>query len=192
MLPHAFAFTDPLFSTGLAQSFLAVDRLAGLLVDGRGSLAEYDALLGREAGQVERLVGLAYASRRDARAFNAAALLYFGTVSFEEIRQRLLPAPDARGWCWQGFLGAGDATLEATFVEARARAREDGATLSGWVAERMRQRNVVGLADPARRNLYPVDLDALVAAAPLLGLTHDEMVAALPRLRGAPEHASSG
>ncbi|NIR58492.1 MAG: hypothetical protein GWO02_02710, partial [Gammaproteobacteria bacterium] len=44
-----------------------------------------------------------------------------------------------------------------------------------------------GLADPARRRLYPVDLAALVVGAPLLGLGPDEIKHALSRLRGAGE-----
>jgi hypothetical protein len=45
-------------------------------------------------------------------------------------------------------------------------------------------RNVAGLCDPRRHNLYGVDLDVLVERAHLLGLTPDEVRRALPRLRG--------
>lgn len=185
LLPHAYAFVDPLFSTGLAWSFLAVERLAGLLLGGSGSLAAYAALLSREADQIERLVSLAYAARSDFAAFTAVAHLYFATVSFEEVRQRLLPPPDG-GWCWQGFLGAGESELERAFAAAAPRFRADPTTFPAWVTETIAPRNLAGLADPARRNLYPVDLDALVAAAPKLGLTSTQMQAALPRLRSPP------
>ncbi|HEV8241944.1 MAG TPA: NAD(P)-binding protein [Thermoanaerobaculia bacterium] len=184
LLPHAFAFTDPLFSTGLAQSFLAIERLAAHLVDGDGTFEEYGGLLAREADQVQRLVALAYAARGDMRAFIAVTFLYFTTVSFEEVRQRLLPPPAGRSWCWQGFLGAGDPALEATFADAAAHLADGPEPFAAWIEQQIEPRNVVGLADPARRNLYPVDLDALVAAAPRLGLTREEMEAALPRLRG--------
>jgi len=184
MLPHTFAFTDPLFSTGLAQSFLAVDRLADVLLDGEGSLEEYGALLARESGQVERLVALAYAARGDMRTFAAVAFLYFAAVSFEEVRQRLLPPPGGRSWCWQGFLGGGDAELERLVAEAGPRLAADPVGFPAWVEARIAPRNVVGLADPRRRNLYPVDLDVLVAAAPLLGMSAQQMRASLPRLRG--------
>lgn len=187
LLPHAFAFTDPLFSTGLAQSFLAVERLAAHLVDGEGSLAEYAALITREADQVQRLVALAYAARRDMRAFIAVTFLYFATVSFEEVRQRLFEPPAERGWCWQGFLGAGDPALEATLAAAPARLADDREGFPAWVEQQITPRNVVGLANPARRNLYPVDLDVLVKAAPRLGLPREEMEAFLPRLRSSPE-----
>ncbi len=45
-------------------------------------------------------------------------------------------------------------------------------------------RNLAGLADPDRNRLYPVDLEALVSQAHLLGLTTEEMRRRLPRLRG--------
>ncbi len=45
-------------------------------------------------------------------------------------------------------------------------------------------RNLAGLADPSRNGLYPVDLDALVDASDLLGLTRDEIRREIPRLRG--------
>lgn len=188
LLPHAFAFTDPLFSTGLAQSFLAVERLAAHLVHGEGSLDEYAGLLAREADQVQRLVALAYAARGDMRAFVAVTFLYFATVSFEEVRQRLLDPPAGRPWCWQGFLGAGDFALEAAFAAAAARLADGAGPFAAWVETQIAPRNLVGLADSARRNLYPVDLDVLVAAAARLGLEREEMEAALPRLRSVGDH----
>ena len=43
-----------------------------------------------------------------------------------------------------------------------------------------------GLGEAGRRHLYPLDLEVLVERAPLLGLDRQQMVAALPRLRGEP------
>ena len=40
MLPHTFAFVDPLFSTGIAWSLLAVERLAEILGRGVGASSE--------------------------------------------------------------------------------------------------------------------------------------------------------
>ncbi len=45
-------------------------------------------------------------------------------------------------------------------------------------------RDVAGLGRADRRGLYPVDLDDLVAAHDVLGLTEVEVRRALPRLRG--------
>jgi FADH2 O2-dependent halogenase len=183
LLPHAYAFVDPMFSTGIAWGLLAVERLAGCLLGGEGGLDRYATRLAAEAEQIERLVALAYAARRDFTAFTAAAFLYFAVVSFQEVRQRLLHPPPG-GWAWDGFLGAGDLEPETLYEEAPARLATGGAAFASWVEERIAPRNVVGLADPARNNLYPVDLDVLVARAPLLGLTEAELRAGLPRLRG--------
>jgi FADH2 O2-dependent halogenase len=183
MLPHAYAFVDPLFSTGIAWGLLAVERLAGLLLGGEGDLGRYADGLAAEADQIERLVALAYAARRDFAAFTAAGFLYFAVVSFQEVRQRLLPPPPG-GWGWEGFLGAADPTVETLYEEAPARLAAGGGAFARWVEEAIAPRNVVGLADPGRRNLYPVDLDVLIARAPLLGLTVAELRQGLPRLRG--------
>ena len=113
----------------------------------------------------------------------AQAQLYFAAASFAEARQRLTEGDHV----WDGFLGATDPRLAGAVAAARERleaGREDAAELAAWTAEAIAPRNVAGLADPARRNLYPVDLEALVAAAPRLGLTREEVRAALPRLRG--------
>jgi hypothetical protein len=125
--------------------------------------------------------------------FAAQAMLYFATVSFAEVSQRLRPHDSA---AWNGFLGVGDPVLEPLPREALRRLRaitqsrgETGSSeargaFSRWIAEAIAPRNVAGLAEEARHNLYPVDLDTLVERHALLGMTRDQLVAALPALRG--------
>jgi hypothetical protein len=63
-----------------------------------------------------------------------------------------------------------------------------------WVAQEIGPRNIAGLAEPERRNLYPVDFDVLVERHALLGMSRDQLLAALPALRGmtaAPPFSSS-
>ncbi|MEE8522667.1 MAG: FAD-dependent oxidoreductase [Thermoanaerobaculia bacterium] len=187
VLPHAYAFYDPLFSTGIAWSLLAVERLAEILGNdpSGGDWRRYDRSLSREADQIERLIEAAYLTMTDFDLFVSVAFLYFATVSFEEVRQRLTSPVEGEPYAWRGFLGAGDADLEALFAETgeRLRAgRRDG--LRAWIERRIAPFNVAGLADPDRRNLYPVDLDVLVRRAHLLGLDRAAVQAALPRLRG--------
>jgi tetracycline 7-halogenase / FADH2 O2-dependent halogenase len=200
LLPHAFCFCSPLFSTGIAWSLLAVERLADLLENGddlEGGLERYGALLDREADHLQDLVEGAY--RAAARSFDLFAAwgdLYFAAASFAEASERLLDrAPDGDTWPWQGFLGAGDPVVRGMIAETAAALRAlpeggiDGATaarIAEDVRRRIEPRNVAGLADPARRRLVPVDLEALVAGAGKLGLTEDEMRRRLPRLRGDP------
>ena len=205
LLPHAYAFVDPLFSTGIAWSLRAVERLALLFEPGASGrrvpapdeLARYDALLGAEADQIDRLVAGSYEAMAHFDLFAAHAMLYFAIVSFAEVRQRLSRDEFA---AWSGFLGVGDSTSEALLRESLSRLKaitageghtgsvDARARYAAWVTEAIASRNVAGLADPARHNLYPVDLDLLIERHDLLGLSREQLVDALPALRGmAPE-----
>ncbi|HEY8836537.1 MAG TPA: hypothetical protein VIO16_02435, partial [Dehalococcoidia bacterium] len=53
-----------------------------------------------------------------------------------------------------------------------------------WISQAIAPRNIAGLADPARRNLYPVDFDVLVERHALLGMSRDQLLEGLPALRG--------
>lgn len=201
ILPHAYAFVDPMFSTGIAWSLRAVERLALAFEPGApGShppaaeaLGRYAALLAAEADQIDRFIAGAYLSMEQFELFAAHAMLYFATVSFAETRQRLIPEDGAP---WSGFLGVGDSVLERlpreslqrlrgiTGARGRAGAAGRRREFAAWVADAIAPRNVAGLADPARHHLYPVDLGILVERHALLGLGREELRAALPALRG--------
>jgi FADH2 O2-dependent halogenase len=203
MLPHAFAFVDPLFSTGIAWSLRAVERLA-LCFEGRRlpnveQLGRYDALLTAEADQIDRVVAGAYEAMAHFELFAAHAMLYFSTVSFAEMRQRLF-ADDVERNAWSGFMGVGDSVLEPLPPESLRRLRditrgeghagttEQRRAFTDWIREVIAPRNIGGFGDPDRQHLYPVDIDLLVERHALLGLTRDELVAGLPAIRGrAPE-----
>jgi len=209
MLPHAYAFTDPLFSTGIAWSLRAVERLA-LCFEGnpRGGrwpsadeLRRYQELLSAEADQIDRLVAGSYDAMAHFDLFAAHAMIYFATVSFAELHHRLV-LRDSPQAAWSGFLGVGDARLEPLPGESYKRLRRitNGRGVPGsagqrrgftdWVNQAIAPRNVVGLGDPARHHLYPVDLEALIERHALLGMSREDLVVALPALRGmAPEPA---
>jgi FADH2 O2-dependent halogenase len=201
LMPHAYAFVDPLFSTGIAWGLRAVERLAlafepaaaGGRVPDVAMLTRYDAALSAEADQIDLVVAGAYEAMSHFDLFTAQAMLYFGAVSFAEVRQRLVPDDSA---AWSGFLGVGDPVLQGLPRESLQRLRcithcrgdvgspAEREAFAAWMSAAIVPRNVVGLADPARRNLYPVDLDTLIDRHTLLGLSRDEIVGALPRLRG--------
>jgi tetracycline 7-halogenase / FADH2 O2-dependent halogenase len=199
LLPHTFAFVDPLFSTGIAWSLLAVERLAEAFGNARerrstlprrAALRRYEALLAAEADQIDRLVAGSYLALPDFELFAAHAMLYFAVVSFAETRQRLVT-----GSGWEGFLGAGEPEVERAYRESFRRvgrltggglhpaSREERREFAEWAARVIASRNVAGLADPERRNLYPVDVEVLVERSHLLGLTPADVRRALPRLR---------
>jgi FADH2 O2-dependent halogenase len=205
MLPHAYAFVDPLFSTGIAWSLRAVERLAHAFeaaaphsrTPDAQLLARYDGQLSAEADQIDVMVAGAYEAMAHFDLFAAHTMLYFGSVAFAEISQRLACAePQA----WKGFLGVGDSVLEPLPRESISRLRqitrsraeigsaEQRGAYAQWVTNSLAPRNVAGLADASRRNLYPVDFDVLIERAALLGLSREELLAAMPALRGmSPE-----
>ena len=219
LLPHSYAFVDPLFSTGIAWSLRAIERLALAFESAqqlprrsqRASyagapctetpnaefLARYAELLSREADQIDCMIAGAYEAMAHFDLFAAHAMLYFATVSYAEVQQRVAEDDQAG---WRGFLGVGDPVLEPLPGEslrrlsAITRSRgEPGSTAErdgyvAWVTRAIASRNVAGLADASRNNLYPVDLDLLIDRHALLGMTRDQLVVALPALRGmSPE-----
>ncbi len=200
LMPHAYAFVDPLFSTGIAWSLRAVERLGlafesavgGKRVPDLETLTRYDASLGAEADEIDLVVAGAYEAMAHFDLFAAQAMLYFATVSFAEASQRLAPTESV---AWNGFLGVGDRVLEPLARESLQRLREitqggnagtveQRAGFAEWIARSIAPRNVAGLAQAARRNLYPVDFDELIERHALLGMSRDELVEALPALRG--------
>jgi FADH2 O2-dependent halogenase len=196
LMPHAFAFVDPLFSTGIAWALRAVERIALMFESGTPTatdLGRYDALLSREADQIDRLVAGAYDAMSHFDLFAAHALVYFVAVSYAETRQRVAPTDDV---AWSGFLGVGDSSIEhvpdasreqlksLTHDGTRTGSAEERAAYVEWATGAIAPRNIAGFADPARHNLYPLDVDVLLERHQLLGLERSQLVAALPMLRG--------
>ena len=191
MLPHAFAFVDPLFSTGIAWSLRAIERLAlsfengGGCVPGERDLARYESQLSAEADQIDWLVAGAYHAMAHFDLFAAHAMIYFAAVSFAEVNQRIHATETA---AWSGFLGVGDPRLgalpRASLRRLRhTRTREDRREFVRWVTRSIAPRNVCGFANPATHGLYPVDLDMLVQRHAVLGMSRESLVSALPALR---------
>jgi FADH2 O2-dependent halogenase len=201
LMPHAYAFVDPLFSTGIAWSLRAVERLALAFesaaerrrVPDLDVLARYDAALGAEADQIDIVVAGAYEAMTHFDLFAGHAMLYFATVSFAEASQRLVPDESAP---WNGFLGVGDPVLESLPRESLRRLRQitqrrgeagtpdERRVFAEWIRHAIAPRNIAGLADPARHNLYPVDFDALIQRHDVFGMSRDQILAALPMMRG--------
>jgi FADH2 O2-dependent halogenase len=201
LMPHSYAFVDPLFSTGIAWSIRAVERIAlaleaaasGQRVPDSGALHRYELGLSAEADQIDFVVAGAYEAMTHFDLFAAQAMLYFTTVSFAEASQRLKPDPSV---AWNGFMGVGDEVLNDIPRESLLRLRKitggRGGTGSAdersefveWMTRTIAPRNIAGLSDADRGNLYPVDFDALIEGHAKLGRSRDEIVAGLPALRG--------
>ena len=199
LLPHSYAFADPMFSTGIAWSLLAVERVADLCRNGlpaTGDLERYGRLVAAEADHIDRLLVAAYRLMPVMERFTAAAMVYFAAASFDELRQRLLDAPP-EGWCWQGFLGAGDGRrrLFEELDERSATGGESG-SLAEWLGPAIERWNLIGLLDPRRCNAYPVDLEDMerraVEVAAGLGLDTAELRRRWPRLRSPDRMMEAG
>ncbi|MCY3966762.1 MAG: tryptophan 7-halogenase [Acidobacteria bacterium] len=194
LLPHSYAFADPMFSTGIAWSLLAVERIADLCRRGLPAPAEverYGRLLAVEADHIDRLLVAAYRLMNDFEGFTAAAMAYFAAASFDELRQRLLDPPEG-GWCWLGFLGADEEVRRRLFEELDERSADPvtAGGLAGRIGPAIESRNLIGLDDPSRRNVYPVDLTDMARRqdriAARLGVELEEVRRRWPRLR-SPE-----
>lgn len=199
LLPGAYAFFDPLFSTGIAWSLLGVER-ARDVVCGAESPARYARVLAREADQMARLVESAWVALESPGDssfddFVAVALCYFGAVSWAESLGRLVDPGDSvrHDPTWHGFLGAGDEVLERVFVDALERLRSEPPRAAGElrraVVEQLRSRDVAGLDQPPQPNVFPLDLDVLVRRAGRLGLERETIRSRLDRMRGQSDPA---
>jgi tetracycline 7-halogenase / FADH2 O2-dependent halogenase len=201
LMPHTFAFVDPLFSTGIAWGLRAVERLALAFESASDDrripdpdvLTRYEAALAAEADQIDLVVAGAYEAMAHFDLFAAQAMLYFAAVSFAEANQRLQPQDAV---AWNGFLGVGDPVLGPLPREALRRLRQitqrrgeagtadERTEFVEWITRGIAPRNIAGLADPSRKNLYPVDFDALIEQYARLGMTRAEVLEGLPALRG--------
>ena len=192
-LPHTYAFVDPLFSTGIAWTLRAVERLAELLSYAASDRAtssarnRYAELLAQEANQIDQLVSGAYQAINDFESFAIYAQTYFITVSWMEAQERLLQPTNP---AWQGVLGIDDPQLATLFAEASQRLPDhpDPASINSyrdWLHRRTASRDLIGLDLLGSSLAIPADLDVLVARADKLGLDQETVRRMLPRLRGA-------
>jgi FADH2 O2-dependent halogenase len=201
-LPHTYAFVDPFYSSGIAWTLRGVERLAELLADpaARGAGAangsafrRYAELLELESEQLDTLISTTYRAFDDFELFAAYAMTYFVSASWAESRERLL---QPEGAAWEALLGSSDSELAGLFTAARDRLQrilnasgshaDRSAAYWRWIAESTAPRDIAA-ADRWGPTLHmPVDLDALVDRAALLGLDRATVVARLPLLRGDP------
>ncbi len=188
-LPHTYTFIDPLFSTGIAWTLRAVERVADLVTrdlprGGPRSVEHYARLLAAEADAIDALVSTSYRTTPSLESFQAVAAVYFAVVSWSEARERLC-SPEAPAW--EGFLGCEDPLCEpllGTLVTDLERYREDPAQLVSSTLDRLAPIDIAGLDRYLRTGAVPVDLDVLVERSAKLGLERDEVRARLPLLRG--------
>ncbi len=190
LLPSAAAFVDPLLSTGFPLTLLGVLRLAEAIETSWGReafvmrLEAYEEETLREADRAALLVSALYSSFNDFPLFAALTKLYFAAASFTEATRRL-----SQGHSPRSFLRADHPAFGSAFEEccraalaASARGgltRQEREELLRTTDRAIEPLDVAGLRDPGRRNWHPVRAEDLLAGAPKLGATREQVAAFL-------------
>lgn len=157
MLPNTAGFVDPLHSTGIAHTLCGIERLARVLIESlerddlKARLQAYDRCVLAELELMDLLVSGCFAAMHDLRKFAAMSMLYFVVATSYE-RSRLLRLTGDR----PAFLLADNPAIR---IMAREQCdRLPHATNSEQfvteLADAVRPFNLVGLCDPALRNMY--------------------------------------
>jgi FADH2 O2-dependent halogenase len=108
-------------------------------------------------------------------------MLYFAAVSYSETAHRLGKPELASSFLLHNHPHFGPA-MEKLLAQARTvRTPEQSAQFSEEVRSAIDPINVAGLADPGRRNWYPVVADDLRANADKLGATREDVEQLLDR-----------
>jgi FADH2 O2-dependent halogenase len=157
MLPNTAGFIDALHSSGIAHTLCGIERLARILIRSLGRddlesrLREYERCVLGEVELIDLLVSGCFAALDEFRRFAAATMLYFAAAtSYERARCACV------GEFQPGFLLANDPTWLAVVRRMCGRLREvdDVGQFEHELAAAIRPFNVVGLCDPALRNMY--------------------------------------
>jgi len=171
LLPSSAGFVDPLLSSGFPLTLLGIQRLAKLL-DGGIDLADYERRTLAELDQVSRLVGALYASMGDFELFTALTQIYFVALSYSETVHRLGKPELAESFLLCDHPEFGPATRGICESVVRLAKRKE---VLLKVRKTIEPFNVAGLADPAKRNWYPVNIDDLFSAAAKLNSSEPEI-----------------
>jgi FADH2 O2-dependent halogenase len=196
MLPSAAGVIDPLLSTGFPLTLLGTLRLLTLLettTEGSerdAALREYERITNAELDVTEQLVAALYASMNDAAIFKRLSLLYFAAASYSEAVRRLGRAELAPGFLLHAHPTFGAEVLAcATLASCQPTDRERDALLRR-IDRAIEPFDIAGLLDASRKSWYPVLADDLVAGAPKLKATTDEIYRLLERC-GFSSHSHS-
>lgn len=187
LLPSAAGFVDPLLSTGFPLTLLGIQRVAYILESGLDApdlaarLGDYAAQSDAELLASARLIAALYMSMDNFPVFTALTMLYFAAVSYSETAHRLGKPEIAASFLLRDLPQFASA-MEKLIAESRTiRTSDAAAQFSEAVRKAIEPINVAGLADPCRRNWYPVDASDLLASAHKLGATREDIEQLLDR-----------
>ncbi len=187
LLPSAAGIIDPLLSTGFPLTLLGLGRLLDLLEKTKagarrdGALAEYARITQEELDVTEQLVAALYANMADAALFKRLGLLYFAAASFSEAARRLGRPHLAPGFLLHAHPRFGPelrACAAAAFERPEGRVRD---ALFSRIDKAIEPFDTAGLLDRTRRDWYPVLAADIVAGAPKLEASAEEVSRLLER-----------
>jgi FADH2 O2-dependent halogenase len=187
MLPSAAGVIDPLLSTGFPLTLLGILRLLDVLeTTGEGAerdaaLTEYGRITNAELDVTEQLVAALYATMNDAAIFKRLSLLYFAAASYSEAVRRLGRPERAPGFLLHAHPQFGDEVRACAALASSPSSDETREALMERIDRAIEPFDTAGLLDESRNSWYPVLADDLIAGAPKLGATTDEIYRLLER-----------
>jgi tetracycline 7-halogenase / FADH2 O2-dependent halogenase len=181
LLPSAAGFVDPLLSTGFPLTLLGVSRLAEII--GRdwdkpefaASLQSYGAQTDNELLAAAELIAALYAAMDRFPVFASLSMLYFAAASFSESARRLGKAHLASSFLLHDDPHFGPAMRRCIQWAKCACTKLEMDELGKDVSQAIEPVNVAGLANPHRRNWYPVEANDLLNSADKLKSTKQEV-----------------
>ncbi|MGC2618473.1 MAG: hypothetical protein WA414_05480, partial [Acidobacteriaceae bacterium] len=181
LLPSAAGFVDPLLSTGFPLTLLGIQRFAAILEQGIDSpnfpqsLQTYADESDADLLAAARLIAALYAGMDNFPVFTALTMLYFAAVSYAETAHRLGKPHLAQSFLLHDHPHFGPAMQQLIERSRTTRTPQQSAQFSEEVRQAIDPINVAGLADPGRRNWYPVAAEDLLHAAHKLQATREEI-----------------
>jgi FADH2 O2-dependent halogenase len=187
LLPSAAGVIDPLLSTGFPLTLLGLARLLDVLertapgAERRAALAAYEQTTQEELDVTEQLVGALYACMADPALFKRLSLLYFAAASYSETVRRLGRPHLAPGFLLNAHPHFGAELRACAALAASVPADAARTALFDRIDRAIDPFDTAGLLDRSRRDWYPVLASDLIASAPKLEASADDVNRLLER-----------
>jgi FADH2 O2-dependent halogenase len=181
LLPSAAGFVDPLLSTGFPLTLLGVSRLAGIIerdwdkLEFTASLQSYASLTDSELVATGDLIAALYATMDSFPTFASLSMLYFAAASFSESARRLGKAHLAPSFLLHDDPRFGPLMRRCCGLAKNNSTQLEMDDLAPEVSQAIESINIAGLANPHRRNWYPVDANDLLNSAAKLQSTETQI-----------------
>jgi FADH2 O2-dependent halogenase len=181
LLPSAAGVIDPLLSTGFPLTLLGMGRLLDLLESTapgsqrQAALAAYAQTTQEELDVTEQLVAALYACMADPALFKRLSLLYFAAASYSETVRRLGRPHLAPGFLLNAHRRFGVELRACAALAAEAPLNGSRAALFERIDRAIEPFDTAGLLDRTRRDWYPVVADDLIASAPKLEASAEDV-----------------